>query len=331
MTAPLRVIVVGVGAMGRGWLSTVDASPDTELAGVVDLDLAAAEAAAGGLPFASSISALGVEADAVINVSVPEAHYPVTLEAFELGLPVLGEKPLAATLPEAVRLVAAAERAGLLFMVSQSRRYNPQLFALKAGIAELGETGMVVCDFFRDPRFGGFRAVMDHPLLLDMAIHPFDSARYLLDADPVSVYCEEHNPPWSTFRGAAAATAVFQMTGGKRFVYNGSWSSPGAESSWNGVWRVSCSGGSALWDGDNPASVQVAGGATRVLPDDPSAGNGIDGSLAEFVAAVRTGSRPMGEARDNVLSLAMVFAAASSAESGQPVRIADVLNAAADF
>lgn len=331
MSAPLRVVVVGVGAMGRGWLSTVDASADTELVGVVDVDLAAAEAAAGGLPFAASLSTLGVEADAVINVSIPEAHYPVTLEAFDLGLPVLGEKPLAATLPEAVRLVAAAQKTGLLFMVSQSRRYNPQLFALKAGLASLGETGMVACDFHRAPQFDGFRAVMDHPLLLDMAIHPFDGARYLLDADPVSVYCEEHNPPWSTFRGAAAATAVFQMTGGKRFVYNGSWAAPGAVSSWNGVWRASCSGGSAHWDGDHSPTVEPAGGSVRTLPDDPSVGDGIEGSLAEFVAAVRTGVRPMGEARDNLLSLAMVFAAAASADSGQPVQIADVLSAAADF
>lgn len=35
---------------------------------------------------------------------------------------------------------------------------------------------------------------MDHPLLLDMAVHAFDAARWFLGADPVGVYCEEFNP-----------------------------------------------------------------------------------------------------------------------------------------
>ncbi|GAP54443.1 oxidoreductase, partial [Arthrobacter sp. Hiyo6] len=43
---PLRVIVVGAGGMGRAWLSTVEQSPLVELAGIVDLDLGAARAAA---------------------------------------------------------------------------------------------------------------------------------------------------------------------------------------------------------------------------------------------------------------------------------------------
>jgi predicted dehydrogenase len=149
--------------------------------------------------------------------------------------------------------------------------------------------------------------------------------RYLLDADPVAVYCEEHNPSWSWYAGGAAATAVFELTGGRPFTYVGSWASPGPTSSWNGSWRLSGSHGTALWDGENPAVVHLDG-AEKVLEDAPGPGKEIVGSLAEFVDAVRTGRRPMGEVRDNLLSLAMVFAAVQSAETRRRVAIADVLS-----
>ena len=44
-TRPVRLVLVGAGGMGRAWLRTILANPDTELVGVVDLDTALAESA----------------------------------------------------------------------------------------------------------------------------------------------------------------------------------------------------------------------------------------------------------------------------------------------
>ncbi|WP_049575338.1 Gfo/Idh/MocA family protein [Streptomyces sp. SBT349] len=341
--SPLRVLVVGAGAMGRAWLRAVESSPDVELAGVVDLDPLVARAAADGagapgVPAGADLAVLvhDTAPDAVVNVTVPAAHLPVTLGALGLGLPVLGEKPAAATLPEALCLIAAAELSGQLFMVSQSRRYHPELAAFKERARRLGALGILTTEFFKAPHFGGFRETMEHPLLLDMAIHPFDTARHLLDADPVSVYCQEYNPSWSWYAGDAATTAVFEMTGGTRYLYNGSWCSPGLETSWNGAWRVSGARGSARWNGDDPPETEETaetaeegtadavgdrGGAAPVA----SWGEGIEGSLAEFTHALRTGTVPMGEIHDNVLSLAMVASAVLSARTDRRVRVDDVL------
>jgi predicted dehydrogenase len=338
---PLRIVVVGAGGMARAWLRAVLASADVALAGVVDIDAARAEqavewAGVSGVPTGTSLTALVAAArpDAVIDVTVPEAHLPVTLEALGLGLPVLGEKPLAATLPEAVRLAAAAERAGRLFMVSQSRRYNPHLFAFKEQAGRLGRLGILTTEFFTAPRFGGFRDAMDHPLLLDMAIHPFDTARWLLDAEPVSARCEAYNPSWSWYAGDAATTAVFEMTGGTRYVYTGSWCSPGLETSWNGAWRLSGEHGSATWDGDHPPAVEAKEGedaAREAAPGPravPAPAPDVAGALAEFAHALRTGTSPMGEVNDNLMSLAMVTAAVESARTDQRVHIDDLLHAA---
>ncbi|TNM29194.1 Gfo/Idh/MocA family oxidoreductase [Streptomyces sedi] len=327
--------------MGRAWLRAVRDSDAVTLAGVVDLDAdRATEAlAATGhderVPVGTALErvAAGCAPDAVIDVTVPEAHLPVTLRALALGLPVLGEKPLAPTLPEGLRLAAAAEAAGQLFMVSQSRRYHPELHALRASLPRLGRIGVASTEFFLAPRFGGFRDAMAQPLLVDMAIHAFDTARWLLDAEPVSVRCESFNPAWSWYAGDAAATATFEMTGGARYVYTGSWCSPGVETSWNGRWRLSGEHGGALWDGSGPARFET--GPEAEAPEAPAApghGKGIAGALAEFVAALRTGRAPLGEVHQNLRTLAMVVAAVESAERDRRIAVdallADALESA---
>jgi predicted dehydrogenase len=329
---PLRVVIVGAGSMGRAWLATVAESPEVTLTGIADLDVALARDAAGSaglpdLPVGADAVALAQQsgAQALINVTVPEAHHPVTTAALFAGLPVLGEKPVAENVSRALSLAAAAEVTGELFMVSQSRRWNPQLAALRGMTERLGAIGTVSTAFFRSERFGGFRDLMAYPLLVDMAIHPFDSARFLLGAEPVTAYCQSYNPPWSWFAGDANATVVFEMEGGTRYVYNGSWCSPGEITSWNGSWRVSGEKGTALWDGDHEPVLDAEVDAAE------SAGppySGISGALQVFVRALRTGEPPSGEVHENVMSLAMVEAAVRSATSGRVERLDDVLEQA---
>jgi predicted dehydrogenase len=325
---PLRVVLAGAGLMGRAWRDTIEAAPDVELAGIADIHEPTAREAADALgrPVAVGTDAVALAAAtgarAVVNATVPEAHHPVTTAALFARLDVLGEKPVAPTVAEALSLAAASEVTGRLFMVSQSRRWNPQLFALRAMAEDLGALGALTTEFFRAPHFGGFREEMAHPLLVDMAIHAFDSARFLLGAEPVSAYCETHNPPWSWFAGDAAATAIFEMEGGARYTYTGSWCAPGVQTSWNGVWRLSGEKGSAHWDGDHDPVLE---GDVDLEPRPAAPYSGIEGALLVFTDALRTGVPPMGEVHENVLSLAMVEAAVRSADTGQRVLLDDVL------
>jgi predicted dehydrogenase len=319
-------LLVGAGGMGRVWAKTLTANPDVELRGWVDLQRAAVEAGAAELGLEQihidtelERALATVRPDFLVDVTIPEAHHDVTLTALAAGVPVLGEKPMAATMEHARAMVAAAEKAGLLYMVSQSRRYNPGIHGLRRLIAEqLGSLGLLTSDFFRNANFGAenFRSKMPSPLVLDMAIHTFDAARYLSGADPIAVYCEEYNPPWSWYAGDACATAIFEMTGGLRYTYRGSWCTVGRDTSWEGEWRA-CSGrGTAVWDGTNEPMVEVEREgifeehSAPLAPDFPI---GIVGSLREFLHALETGTTPMGECHDNIKSLAMVFAAIESA------------------
>ena len=338
--SPVKVVLIGAGLMGRKWLSMLMASPDVELVGLVDLNLAGAEAAlreAGidNVVCGTNLTEVGnvTGAQAVVNATVPVAHHPTNVEALFAGLPVLCEKPVAPTVSQALSLAAAADVSGQLLMISQSRRYYRNLAELKDKLVSLGDVGTITTEFFKAPHFGGFREEMEHVLLVDMAIHAFDVARYLLDQEPVSVYCEEYNPSWSWYAGDAATTAIFEFSGGARYIYSGSWCSPGLETSWNGSWRISGASGSAHWDGENQADFEItdksAGEVSLPRPvDDHDGAEEIAGSLAEFVHALRTGVVPSGEVHANVLSLAMVEAAVLSAQQRARVSMEHVLSAA---
>ncbi|MDG4820484.1 Gfo/Idh/MocA family oxidoreductase [Asanoa sp. WMMD1127] len=311
----MRAVLVGAGAMGAEWLAAIAASPDVLLAAVVDLDeAAAARAAAGAVPSATSLTAVAAGADFVVDATVPAAHFAVTTEALRLGLPVLGEKPLAATLPEALTLAALSSLTGTPFVISQSRRYERSLADFKTEVDALGTVGALHTSFYRAPHFGGFRETMPHPLLLDMAIHPFDTARYLLSDEPVSVFCDAWNPPWSWYAGAASANALFRFASGARYSYTASWCAAGQETSWNGSWRAVAEGGTAVWDGEGAPSSTLL--------------ETIGASLASFVEALGAGTRPATSVHRNVLSLAMVLCAVESADSGRVVVIDETLSRA---
>lgn len=332
MIVPVRIVQVGAGAMGRAWIRTLRDSPDVELVGLVDLDVPLAQRAAeeeGVLPLAVGASVTEVAsragAGAVVNVTVPHAHLPVSSEALFAGLPVLCEKPIAPTVAEALILAASSEAAGCLLMTSQSRRYYASIAAFREQIAGLGQLGTASVEFAKAPRFGGFRDKMAHVLLLDMAVHAFDAARYLLDRDPVAVYCEEFNPGWSWYADGAAAVAIFEFAGGVRLTYTGSWCADGLETSWNGAWRVNGAGGTARWDGDVAPEWQARESSEVLRAQLIPVPQETAGSLAEFIGALRTGCAPSGEVHSNTLSLAMVEAAVRSSARGIRVRIDDVL------
>ncbi|HSZ41936.1 MAG TPA: Gfo/Idh/MocA family oxidoreductase [Trebonia sp.] len=326
---PLRALLVGAGGMGKAWARALTASPEAVLAGWVDLFRERAVSAGTELGLRDVMfdddlaSALGrVNPDFVVDVAVPEAHAEVTLACLERQIPVLGEKPMAATMDEARTLVAASERTGTLFAVSQNRRYNKGLAALRALVGtELGGAGQVSAEFYKGPHFGGFRDEMDSPLLVDMAIHTFDAARYLAGADPVSVFCTEHNPSWSWYRGAASAVAEFEFTNGVRFTYQGSWCAQGLDTSWDSSWRVLGPKGSVTWDGYDSLVAEMAEAGRREVAPPPIPAEGIDGSLADFIRALRGGEPPMSECHDNIRSLAMVMAALESSRAQRRVRV----------
>lgn len=339
----LKAVLVGCGAMADGWLRALRDTPDlaksVQLIGLVDLNPQAAQALADrfgltvqiGSNLGDMLAELGP--DLVFDLVVPPARAGVVTTALAAGAHVLSEKPMANTLPEARALITAADAAGRMHAVIQNRRFLPGIRRIKALLQSgaLGDLTAVHQDFFIGAHFGGFREEMEHVLLLDMAIHSFDAARYLIAATPTEVYCRETNPKGSWYAHGASADALFDFENGVTLTYRGSWCAEGANTAWECSWRIIGTKGSVIWDGNDGISAHVVAGTEGffrplqpldVPPADPMA-EGHAGAILDFVQAVQAGRAPLTEGRDNIHSLAMVSAAIESAKAGakRPISI----------
>ena len=341
MTQTVKAVMVGCGGISRAWLNAIKGMPGVEMVGFVDLLEDAARARAEEYGCTDALIATDIVAalnrtqpDVVFNCTVPEAHYDVTLTALRLGYHILGEKPLADSMAHARIMVDTAEETGRIFAVIQNRRYMPGIRRLRrfldAGV--IGPVTKVDSDFYIGAHFGGFRDHMRHVLLVDMAIHTFDMARMITGADAEAVYCHEWNPSGSWYDHDASADAIFEMTGGIVYNYRGNWCAEGKNTTWEGWWRIVGEKGTVLWDGEEDFKVQVVSQTgsffsewadVEVPPLDPADKIGSHGGvIRDFVDAVKTGGTPETICSDNIKSLAMVFGAVESAESGQRVEIA---------
>lgn len=272
------------------------------------------------------------EANLVFDVTIPASHFTICSTAMERGAHVMGEKPMAESMEDARKLIDISERTGKSYAVMQNRRFNAPMRAMRKAIDDgmIGKAGYVGADFFLGPHFGGFRDAMDSPLILDMAIHTFDQARYLTGADPVSVYCHEFNPPGSWYAGNASAVCIFEMSDGSVFAYRGSWCAEGVPTSWDATWRVNGEHGTIIWDGYGTLFAEVVAKTDQTgkfirdyerieIPQDWKGRPGHEGCLDEMFAALNENRRAETDCRDNIKSMAMVYGAIDSAKTGQKI------------
>ncbi|OBZ95195.1 oxidoreductase [Pararhizobium polonicum] len=330
--------------MAKGWLKAIADTPEirsaVDVVGLVDVNPSAAKALAEEFGLAEAIvgSDLGdvltkTSADVVFDVVVPSARHDVVSTALAHGCHVLSEKPMASSIEEGRSLIAQATAAGKVHAIVQNRRFISGIRRIRRLVdsGALGELTAIHCDFFIGAHFGGFREEMDNVLLLDMAIHTFDAARFIADKVPMAVYCHESNPRGSWYAHGAAANAIFEFSDDVTFTYRGSWCAEGANTSWESLWRIIGTKGTLLWDGAETFTAhQVAGteGFFRPLeavpvpePANEAQTHGHASVIADFLAAIQTGGQPETISNDNINSLAMVFAAIESARTRQRVTL----------
>ncbi|QND54729.1 Gfo/Idh/MocA family oxidoreductase (plasmid) [Phyllobacterium sp. 628] len=336
-----RAVLVGCGAMSKAWFEAARTIGDMDIVGVVDLakDRAEARIAEFGLNTAIASDNLSevlakTSPDLLLDIVVPAARHATVAAGLAAGCHVLSEKPMAETMDEARDLVDRAKAAGRIHAVVQNRRYLAQIRRIR-GLVESGAIGEVTslhCDFFLGPHFGGFREEMRHVLFLDMAIHTFDAARFLSGEAANAVYAREWEPGNSWYNQGSSAAAIFEFSNGAIFTYRGSWCADGLRTSWESAWRIIGSKGSIVWDGhDDIRAEAVTSGkdglfsgvaAVEIPPLDASHRiGGHLGVMQDFIAATRGGPAPETAGNENIKSLAMVFGAIQSAETGRRIEI----------
>jgi predicted dehydrogenase len=327
--------------MSKVWLEAMREIEAVSVCGLVDLEPERAQARArefglNGVEIGSDLGAIleKIRPDAVFDVAVPAARRDLALLAFRHGCHLLTEKPLADSRENAEAIIAAAKSAGRRHAVVQNRRYVANVRRIRRFLdsGAIGAPTSIHSDFFVAPHFGGFREAMRHVLLLDMAIHTFDAARFMVNGAPRSVYCEEWEPENSWYAQGSSAAAIFDVGDGVAFTYRGSWCADGFRTSWEAAWRIVGTRGSLTWDGFDDLRAERSTAdreglfdrieAVEVPPLDPRDRiGGHAGVIREFVEAVRDGTMPETNGADNLKSLAMVLGAIESAEAGRRVAI----------
>lgn len=340
----LKAILCGCGAMSKGWLKAIASTPSLaetiSIVGLVDLNRATAEnlaqefglqGAVIGSDLAEVIAA--TKADLVFDVVIPAARFGVVSTALKAGCHVLSEKPMATSLVEGAALIDLAAETGKVHAVIQNRRFISGVRRMRRFVESgaIGDLTGIHCDFFIGPHFGGFREEMDNVLLLDMAIHTFDAARFVADKKPLAVYCVEKNPVGSWYKHGASAHATFEFSDDVVFTYRGSWCAEGKRTSWESEWRITGSKGMLTWDGAENFEAAVAGNEPGLLhgfssvevpaPERDEETHGHASVIASFIAAVESGKKPETDSSDNIHSLAMVFGAIESAKAGRRIEI----------
>ncbi|WNR44383.1 Gfo/Idh/MocA family protein [Paenibacillus roseipurpureus] len=334
-----KIVQAGCGHMANTWITYALEREDTEIVAFVDLYEAAAakmnETYGLSVPWFASVEEAirQTGANMVFDATIPSAHLAVATAALEGGCHLMSEKPMAASMEAAEQLAQlAGTKPELHYSIMQNRRYLKDIRALRELVASgvIGKPGFVTADFFIGAHFGGFRDAMESPLILDMAIHTFDQARFIIGANPVSVYCHEFNPEGSWYEGNAAAVCIFEFDNGAVFTYNGSWCSEGLRTTWEAEWRVAGSQGTASWrDGAPYAEVVAPGQEANFLLDydrieAPYTWHGREGHhgcLDEMFLAIEEERSAETSYMDNIYSTAMVFGAIQSAKEQRKVML----------
>lgn len=329
-----RTIVIGAGFVARFWLPALAARDDVDVVALVDPDdgraaeLAATHAVVAPVYRSLDDALRRTEPDLAVNLTPPALHRPVIETVLAAGCDVLTEKPLAPNFADARAIVDAANAAGRALSVMQNRRHHPAIVRLREGVESgaLGDVVQLSADMYMAMRREVLHFVGEaHPLLLDMAIHTFDQARFLTGADPVAAVCHELHPPHSWFDGAAAAVCTFELDDGSLFSYRGSFIAEGFETSYDAAWRIVGARGTAVWD--SVGAPAFAAGEEReerwpVAP--PRDVTGHAAAVDVLLDALAAGRPAPTDGVDHLRSLAMVFAAIRSAEERRRVTIAEI-------
>jgi myo-inositol 2-dehydrogenase / D-chiro-inositol 1-dehydrogenase len=193
---PVKFALFGAGRIGAVHAANMAVVQGAQLAYVVDVNRAAADALAArhGAKVGSREEALAA-VDAVLIASATSTHVDLICAAAEAKRAIFCEKPIDLDLAKADRAIAAVKQAGVPFFVGFNRRFDPNFAAVKAA-AEAGKVGAIetVTITSRDPAPPPIEYVkVSGGIFRDMMIHDFDMARWLLPEEPVSVFAAGSN------------------------------------------------------------------------------------------------------------------------------------------
>jgi predicted dehydrogenase len=310
------------------YAACVNQLPNAQLVGIADTRRRRGEEMAGRFETQfMERDALLDQVDAVIVTSENVKHAKWAIPAAKAGKHVLCEKPIAADVADAKRIIAACDKAKVKLGVAFPCRYLPPVQRLKA-LCDAGNLGNFYAargtnrgrmpgGWFTVKKLSGGGAVLDH------TVHVVDLMRWMMKAEIVEVYAEVDRL-MHDIESDDCGTLTMTFDNGVFATLDPSWSRPQSYPTWGDVTlQIVGSKGAAAVDGF---------GQKLDVHDDASHksawhywGTHADLSLiADFVDAIEK-DRPFGiTGLDGLRALEVALAAYRSAELGRPVKIEEI-------
>ena len=119
----VKLLLAGTGLIGHRHMQHILEHPELELVGVIDPLIT--DERIEGVKTYHSLNDVNNVAEGIILATPTETHADLTIQSLEMGLHVLVEKPVAASLLEADKMIRASEKTGLSILVGHHRRHHP--------------------------------------------------------------------------------------------------------------------------------------------------------------------------------------------------------------
>ncbi len=332
----IKVGIIGAGRIGRLHAENiVRYVHDAEVVAVADIVEEAAHRCAEdlGIPRALADYRPILEdetVDAVLICTSTDTHAEIIQAAAAAGKHIFCEKPLALDLAEIDSALAAVEGAGVILQVGFNRRFDPNFRRLKELLAQgaIGKPWLLKITSY-DPAPPPLAYIkVSGGIFLDMTIHDFDMARFLLGeveevyaagsvlVDPEIGNAGDVDTAAVTLRFASGALGVITNCRQATYGYDQ---------------RVEVLGEKGALFAENPrphTAVRVDGDGYHSPPLHhffvERYREAYIAELEAFVEAVREGKEPPVTGHDGKVPVVMGYAAKRSYEEGRPVKLAEI-------
>jgi predicted dehydrogenase len=346
MAKPLRVGMIGVGAIAQSHLAAWQKNPDVEIVAVCDIKVPTLQknletwCLAPEYGFTDYRKMLDTVALDIVDVCTPNSvHAAPSIAALQAGCNVLVEKPVSTSARLVEQMVAAGKQAKKLLMVAQVMRFGREGQICKSWVNQglLGETYWGRAEYLRRrgvPAWGAFidkEASAGGPCY-DIGVHVLDMALHLMDfPQPATVsagtYLKlakrpslmKHDPRKYTVP-EDFAVALIRFEDGRTLSLGASWALNLREET-NQVVVCGTKGAVYLWP---PTLVQESNGILSNSTAEVSAFDGADGfynECAAFAAAIRAGGPSPVPGEQALITQRILDAVYKSGEKQREVKV----------
>lgn len=192
----LRIGIIGAGRIGKVHTETIVQNiPDTEIVEIADVNVDEAKKLAAKFNiknFSSDYKNIisNPEIDAVVICSPTNTHAQYTIEAAKAGKHIFCEKPIDLDIKTIQNVINVVNECGVKLMVGFNRRFDSNFIKIKQMVLDdkIGEPHILKITS-RDPAPPPAEYIsVSGGMFLDMTIHDFDMARYIVGSEISEVY-----------------------------------------------------------------------------------------------------------------------------------------------